>query len=371
MCTSKKVFLPFILIIIFVCGCEEKSELIQDIKSVKDFGKNTSCKENMMCREDNDCIDGKCVQGVCHCQSIFCQKDEDCEGNRCCNILNGVCYDCIKDIFNGEGEDISYDILSEVGDIEENDDGDIEDIVVVGCESDLNCNIEKPYCNTQIKVCVECYEDKHCRGGMCNKQTGECILYPDTGYDVETDAILDAIMDAGSDPCLNYSCICGSICMVIDGNPKCVAGCKIDSDCCANTVCKNGKCEKTTCSDDTDCKDVSKPHCEVITGICYECTNDLHCQSNYYCDGNHVCKYKVDECFGACNPNTQWCNPVKKQCEDIPQNWCANCTELLDPICLFSSLTCGITTKKCTKKCSDDSECFGFTCNIFGWCSCP
>ncbi len=377
---SVLTFVPIILLS-FLFGCEEKSELPQDINIVKDSGKVTSCKDGIMCREDTDCFDGKCQQGVCRCQNTFCQKDEDCGDNRCCNVLNGSCYECIKDIITETTEE---DIYSDASDTGLSDQTDISDDASVLCKKNLDCPLNIPNCHPEKGICVECYENQHCKIGECNPATNVCEV-ADAGYDIVdiedapadtpsdtgADIIQDIQPDVITDPCADYICLCGSICVVEGGNPNCVAGCKKDTDCCANTVCKSGKCEKTSCSDDSDCKDGSKPHCEAISGICYECTNDLHCQSNYYCDGSHMCKYKVDECYGTCNQGTQWCNPVKKQCEDIPSNWCAACSQVLDPVCVLSSLTCGLTTKKCTKQCNDDSECFGYTCNMFGWCSCP
>lgn len=376
----KKVFFVLVLITLLF-NCNDKFESVQDIVLGKDYGKPSVCKEGMMCGEDKDCFDGRCVQGVCRCNVSFCQKDEDCGENKCCNVLNGTCYDCYKDVF---ALDTSEDNLSDVYfDIIISDDTEFQDTESFTCKKDLDCPLNIPYCDPKKGICVECYEDGHCKEGGCNISVGKCNVLdagfdvitedtiPDTQFDVGSDVIMDIQVDVITDPCENYICICDSVCVVKNGNPDCVSGCKTDSDCCANKVCKNGMCEKTTCSDDSDCKDVSKPHCDVISGLCYECVNDTHCQSNYYCDGNRVCKYKVDECYGTCDPNTQWCNPVKKQCEDIPSNWCATCTEILDPICFLSGLTCGLTTKKCTKQCSDDSECFGYTCNFFGWCSCP
>ncbi|MGB9599510.1 MAG: hypothetical protein ACP5KG_05825 [Myxococcota bacterium] len=378
---KKAIFISIIPgLLAFVINCVEKSgEITTDVKTIKDSGKITTCKEGMMCKEDSDCFDGICSQGICRCKTIFCQKDDDCGNNMCCSVLNGSCYECIKDIsFIDSIEEIISDI--------EVSDEDITDITTIFmCKKDLDCPLNIPHCKPKEGICVECLEDSHCIAGGCDINNGRCIL-PDAGDDVTDisgdifgDIYIDVGLDSGSDilpdisnPCDNYICLCGSICVVNSGNPECVAGCYRDTDCCANTVCKSGKCEKTTCSDDTDCKDSSKPHCDVISGICYECTNDLHCSTDYYCDvSNHICKYKIDECYGQCKPNTQWCNPVKKQCEDIPSNWCAACSQIVDPVCIVSGLTCGITTKRCTKQCDDDSECFGYTCNPFGWCTCP
>lgn len=373
---SCSISLAFLLSFTGLYSCEEKEELITDIKTIKDVSKNNFCKDGLPCGNDSDCFDGTCNQGVCHCQTNFCQKDEDCGENKCCNQLNGSCYDCIKDI--GDIDviddlsmiDIGADVLTDTQFADTIE--DIADTNIFECETDFNCNLEKPYCNPDKKICVECYLNKHCQSGECVVETGVCMnVSDDTGIEMVMDTGIDAITDVNTDPCIDYICLCGTICVVNSGNPECVNGCKVDTDCCANTVCKNGQCEKTTCTDDSDCKDQSKPHCENISGICYECTNDLHCQSNYYCDSSHTCKYKIDECFGQCEPDTQWCNPVKKQCEDIPTNWCADCTQILDPICLLDSLQCGTLTKKCTKQCNDDSECFGYTCNPFGWCTCP
>lgn len=381
----KKAILAIVIlsILAFLYNCkDEGANDLSDIKVGKDSGKITSCKEGMMCKEDSDCFDGNCIQGVCKCQSSFCQKDEDCANNMCCNLLNGSCYECIKDILL---TDLQNDSIEDFIDIETIDVEDITDHTEFVCKKDLDCPLNIPYCQTQRGVCVECLDDSHCKDGGCDKISGRCML-PDTGFDIADiledsgeDSQIDTGFDVGADsitdisnPCENYICLCGSICVVNSGNPECVAGCYKDTDCCANMVCKSGKCEKTSCSEDIDCKDSSKPHCDVISGICYECTNDIHCQANYYCDvTNHVCKYKVDECFGQCKPNTEWCNPVKKICESIPSNWCVDCTQVLDPLCLLDSLTCGLTTKKCTKQCNDDSECFGYTCNLFGWCTCP
>ncbi|MCX7945228.1 MAG: hypothetical protein N2746_12040 [Deltaproteobacteria bacterium] len=365
-----------------VSGCEEKSVLDQDVKMVKDGDKITSCRDGIVCREDSDCFDGRCEQGVCRCKSSYCQKDDDCGENMCCDLIYGRCFECIRDI---SSLDINQDIFSDG-----EEDGYLVDIGDEGhdaafvCKKNLDCPLNIPHCDPNKGVCVECIENSHCKSGMCDPSINKCI-YPDAigeirdiiedveediGVDVGIEAVVDVGLDI-SDPCANHICLCGSICVVNNGVAECVNGCKKDTDCCANTVCKSGKCEKTSCTDDSDCKDISKPHCEVISGICYECTNDLHCQSNYYCDSSFVCKYKVDECYGSCKPNTQWCNPVKKQCEDIPQNWCATCSQLFDPVCILSGLSCGVATKKCTKQCSDDSECFGYTCNILGWCTCP
>ena len=358
-----------------ILNCNDNNQMLPDTKPIKDSSRPTSCKNGMMCKEDSDCYDGLCKQGVCHCQSDFCQKDEDCGENKCCNSLNGTCYDCIKDSETADIEDIITDEVStDAGD------GIIED-AVQACKKDLDCPLDLPHCSPNKQICVECYENVHCKSGVCDAQYGVCIsLVEDAEEDIQ-DIIIDVATDVGSDaisdipdvsdPCKDYICLCSTICKVIDGNPTCVSGCNLDKDCCANTICKNGECIKTSCTEDNDCKDSSKPHCDTISGICYECTNDLHCQQNYYCDSSHLCKYKVDECYGQCNSNKQWCNPVKKQCEDIPTNWCATCSQILDPLCIIDSLQCGTLTKRCTKQCNDDSECFGYICNTFGWCSCP
>jgi len=367
-------FCILISIMFIALNCNENHQIVPDIKSIKDTRRPDRCVNGMMCKEDSDCYDGLCKQGVCYCQSDFCQKDEDCGEGKCCNPLNGICYDCVKDTGVLDVEDIITDEIP----------ADLQDDSIMDtsqtCKKDLDCPLNIPHCSPDRQICVECYDNSHCRSGICDIANGICVSpVEDAGeeimdvYDASTDMGYDAVSDISdiSDPCKDYICLCSTICKVIDGNPTCVSGCNIDSDCCANTICKNGECIKTSCTEDRDCKDASKPHCDPISGICYECTNDLHCQQNYYCDSNHLCKYKVDECYGQCDKNTQWCNPVKKQCEDIPTNWCAVCSQVLDPLCLISGLTCGLTTKRCTKQCNDDSECFGYTCNMFNWCTCP
>ncbi len=375
--------LASIIVLIFLnLACEGNSSVSLDIKTVKDTKKIEICQDGMVCREDSDCFDGVCKQGVCKCSSSnFCQNDEDCGENKCCNIMTGTCYDCVKDtdIEVDSYNDIAVDTIVDIDDAQ----ADIEDNGVVECKKDLDCPLDKFHCHPEKLICVECYKDEHCSIGTCDTQRDICIkpvedIGIDIDLDVQSDGATDVFTDTGADivadtgdPCLDYVCLCGTICVLENGNPNCKNGCKVDKDCCANTVCKNGQCEKTSCTEDIDCKDSSKPHCEPISGLCYECTNDLHCQSNYYCDANHTCKYKVDECYGTCDPNKQWCNPVKKQCEDIPSNWCVTCSQVLDPLCIMDGLTCGTLTKRCTKQCNDNSECFGYTCNPFGWCTCP
>lgn len=371
------IFGSLILIMLpIIVACEDNNSVNMDTKFVSDTKRMDRCQNGAVCKEDSNCFDGICRQGICKCEGIgLCRNDDECGEERCCNIMNGTCYDCIKDAWAGSEDGISDDVENDITDMLD----DIRDSSTGWCETDLNCGEGgNPYCDPQRKICVECFEDEHCKLGKCDIDSGRCMdLIEDSGVDVISDVLSDVSLDIGGDlladvsnPCFDYICLCGTICVVESGNPLCKNGCRTNNDCCPNTICDNGQCKKTICTDDIDCNDPSKPHCEIVSGVCYECTNDLHCEANYYCDSNKVCKYKVDACYGRCKSD-EWCNSSTSLCERIPSSWCVTCSEVLDPVCIVEGLSCGLVTKKCTKQCNDDNECYGYTCNLFGWCTCP
>ncbi len=195
----KKVIFVIVISIFIVSlySCSGKEESTTDIKTIKDTSRITSCKEGMLCGKDSDCFDGECRQGVCKCQSFFCQKDEDCGEDRCCNQMNGSCYECIKDTGDQDITDIAgADINSDTpADMEVRDITDgITDTGIPECETDFNCNLEKPYCEPDRKICVECYLNEHCKSSECDTEKGICLS-------VVEDEGAEEVMDTGTDTC--------------------------------------------------------------------------------------------------------------------------------------------------------------------------
>jgi len=355
-------------------GCSDKNPAEDPDGSgvAADTGTAPACKPNLSCSSNLECGTGQCQGGKCKCGGgTACYSDAECSGTtKCCNLVTNQCYQC--DVDGGASDaPVSTDTTTTPdtggGDPGAKDTGGGND-EPQACTSDFQCpDLDKSHCNTAIGLCVQCYQDGHCPGSTCNMTTFTCEGGFDAGTNDTGTQDTGVVPDAG-DACSGYSCLCDSYCMVQGGTPTCVSGCRNVGDCCAGHDCVNGSCVSTTCGTDADCSGAT-PHC-APSGECKECVYDSHCANGFYCDQmSYTCQIIVDNCNPPCDPATEYCDTMTLTCQPKIQGMCQTCASLID--CIAGGMICGTITKKCTKQCTLDSDCMGYTCGIMGFCSCP
>ena len=126
-----------------------------------------------------------------------------------------------------------------------------------------------------------------------------------------------------------------------DGEPDC----ERDEDCDGGQICHNLACREM-CLFDDDCDAAAAAHCQPLSGLCVECTDDSHCQSGATCmDG--VCE--VTEVEAICAPFASRCLQDGRQATcnaDGSAEELVSCSELLDS-CGADGLGCACVDGAC------------------------
>ncbi len=267
---------------------------------------------------------------------------------------------------------------------------DIEptDANILTCETDRDCNSEKPYCK-ENKYCVVCLTNEHCNNNEICNEFNECQAVEKT--------------------CTKPSdCDLGFVCK----DNKCVEGCNTDKDCPPVTKPNNKFCNINSenplcveCLKNEDCVDAGLgTKCDesniCITITCdppcnswEHCTNEGKCELNdgacngdkdcqlidptTVCDLNkHVCVFKPectinDDCAALCPDCGGVCKAQRCECIiNCPKKQvCEVCTD--DNECESGVVCKGVLgTKYCQpQNCQNNSDCGGKYC-VFGSCAC-
>jgi len=287
----------------------------------------------------------------------------------------------LKDVISS---DISTDIT--IGDTMP-DDSELPDIVVKECETDRDCNTEKPHCKNG--VCVACITSGDCKTGFICNENNECVYKEskcqknsdcDMGYICNKDGVCveGCVTDKDCPPASRPN---SKLCDTRLENPVCVE-CLLDNDCVkANlgTKCDKGVCTTITC--DPPCKSwehcTNEGKCELNDGAC---NTDKDCQiidPSKVCNINtHTCEFKpqcnVDkDCDAVCPQCGGYCRVGKCDCIiNCPKkHLCEQCAD--DSECETGLVCKGLLgTKYCQpQNCTSSNDCGGKYC-IGGYCAC-
>ncbi len=298
-------------------------------------GRNTPPKPE--CIEDSDCGANQiCESGKCVATNPGCTSDADCNPGQTCNVLTGMC--------EGNNNTDQCNPPCSAGQICQN--GTCVD-QTNPCTSDADCSGKK--CNVSSGECVDCLTSDDCPSGyVCNLVTYVC---EEQGGGCQTN----------SD--------CGGATPFCDTATNTCVQCRNDSDCAGDQTCTNHVCQSSGCTDPCcgcadgficDTSDPSNPQC-----IYAECQTDSDCSGDYICQ-NYQCVPDTSNC--TCTPcpcpSGYQCNQTTQQCELI------NCTSDSDcPSGFYCDAgMCQSQTNPCQDgaPCSNDADCHGGTCNIFG-----
>lgn len=117
----------------------------------------------VQCRDNADCGPAQVCNAFtrqCTTEVAGCTQNSDCDRGFC-DVEKGSCVDCLDD-----------------GDC---DPGQVCDgvsrscIAQQGCTSDFNCAGATPICETNTRVCVQCFTDVHCASGACDTLSKTCL----------------------------------------------------------------------------------------------------------------------------------------------------------------------------------------------------
>jgi hypothetical protein len=246
------------------------------------------------------------------------------------------------------------------------------------CTSTSECGGDKPVCNLDKQVCVECLGAGDCRGaeGQCNTTTNECVECID---DVPC-AAADEVCDTTRNLCVQ---------------------CRTDLEC-ANAPNGATRCDTDTnlcvqCLDDVQCSVQATSRCNLATHTCVGCTADTQCEGGFRCnqllggtcveclgDGDctsglleHTCETTTGQCV-ECLATAQCPRADSAHCEtqpnvpSSPQYSCVGCRDNTD--CGGKAIPglCNTVTGVCVNcvengDCADDptrSRCQNGTCAV-------
>lgn len=172
-----------------------------------------------------------------------------------------------------------------------------------GCKTDGDCTDPmKPICDNLSGICVQCIDDPDCPGTQC----------------------------------INH--VCGD--------------CSCDIDC-----LPNGDCPE--CNSDDDCKDPSKPQCDLETHLCKNvCHQHSDCEPSDFCKCHECNEGSNDDCSSFEGKCELGCREPTKPCtlEDGSIGECDGCNKCQEITGVSKLNRLIIETKTCEDGCSDGDE---------------
>lgn len=167
------------------------------------------------------------------------------------------------------------------------------------CESDAECEGEKPYCDP-YSGCAECLLNAQCEeGAHCVER--ECVVPTECTASEECD-------------------VDNPVCNPIVG--ECV-GCVGDDDCTDGTLCLDGRCTGVTvCVNSLDCNDGEV--CDRALGYCVQCVADGDCGVESACVEN-ACVLRCDS-DNDCRSGGLLCDPAAGHCVECVEQ--ADCPDV-------------------------------------------
>lgn len=284
------------------------------------------CLTNAHCSSRTDA--GANAGTVCDSAShrcVKCRNDGDCAGtgNPYCQqspagSLQNECVSCLQDSHCGTTE-VCDEPTGEC---------------TLRCSAtENNCRGDKPVCNLQAGVCVECLDNSTCSGGTseCKTETKECVQCV-TPAPCST---LGRVCDVTANECVR--CTADTHCQEEAATQYC------------DTVARN--CVECLTSD--QCLDVEESRCNPGTHTCESCT------LNEQCEGGGKCRLSDGECV-ACLVDAD-CTGVNGRCEPT-SGTCVECTANGD--CLTADAArCDLAPNSTTRfqcvGCISNTECSG------------
>ncbi len=336
-----------------------------------------------LCRTDDDCpqrgFDGEFCEPtdlVC----VECYLDAHCTGGEVCDLDRNICVGRPCDD-NGDCSQVQYCNFPDQGGVVCGGQGICEDIPdvctgldaqVCGCDgntydnaclaarssvdvaeegacplcrTDNDCprpGIEGDFCEPTDLVCVICYLDAHCGGGLrCDLGTRTCVDQPcDDNSDCGVD--LFCLFAGEEDNQCGGAGLCAVRPQVCPGVSDPVCGCDnttYNNDCLAQragvTVRGEGACPLCRTDDDCPQPGFEGDFCEPEDLVCVDCYLDAHC------DDGEICDLDRNVCVGRpCDTNADC--PDGRFCQ-FPDTTCGGgglctlrpivCSNDFDPVC--------------------------------------
>ena len=321
-----RLYLKFILILLLfaayscsnnsqdsqrLVACTTSDDCNSDLKCIDGFCQKEDYGNKNECNSDLECPKGFYCNQNNKCENIKCNSREDCDENMIC--LNGSCM---------EGCDNNSD-----------------------CKSTQKCNLISHQCEN-LGDCTQ--NPEICtQGYYCDELSGKCLLNINCqtnndcapGYKCDSGACIEKIRCNNNDICPD-----GEVCRT-DGY------CDVDTGCDSDQYCIN--------------KNPAKPACSTISGICYECVTNEHCNdlSKPNCNQiTHQCQAEEGP-NGECQADSdcgmnQRCNTsvTPHECIDMM----ATCHSDAD---CQNGMHCKAANERCVM-CTQDSHCTApKTCN--------
>lgn len=299
------------------------------------------------CLIDNHCDTGaneKCSGGVCVATCISSDDCADIPLTPYCETTSGLCVACLSDSVCPRGK-LCLDFQCKPG-----------------CRSDRDCP-EDLRCDPKVAPdgdCFMCVQDADCGLKVC--QDHQCVI----DCSAVTCPINKPVCDPETGICLQCmvksDCSTGNLCL---GN-NCVPGCEIDDDCARGLYCAQGSC--VSCTKDDHCSDGMK--CRANTCTSGECYKDSDCSTGSYCHPllnsceslpSDYCASDNDCASAIPGLLDQFCDPLTRQC--IPS--CLAAAFCLD---LFGSGR-NVCVEGGCYGCGTNSDCAGVRCDpVDRWC---
>ncbi|MEC7751282.1 MAG: hypothetical protein VX405_07260 [Myxococcota bacterium] len=242
------------------------------------------CRENGDCRRNQQCVEGRCVDG----RAEVCEADEDCDLGLICDPLLHTC-------------------RPQVGET---------------CANDEDCGIDErcQAVNRDTRRCVSfpCLDDVQCRarGGVCDEDTNRCIPDDRPGCDTDRDCERNELCNRNARRCepkaegtcfSDFDCEEGTRCD--RESRECVPEnfCRTALDCLAGELCDRFECRPTRAGDRCWNNDGCGDGLVCQRGICRDEDDaggrpggggpgggpggggEAECRSNRDCDRGEVC----------------------------------------------------------------------------------
>jgi hypothetical protein len=360
------------------------------------------CLEASDCDDNNSCTQNECLNGTCNYAALptgtLCDEATGlCDDDAQCQPKTPIGAPCM---FNAQC--ISQQCATN---------NPVIPLKTCQCNDDAQCST---LCNESTGRCADCLTDSDCEGGQYCTSNNECVSKISVGMPCSKDSACESnVCEAANGPlplkvckCSKHS-HCDSVCNIATGMcTDCIihADCDTDQYCSVNNACVNKQPVGTICGSDAHCASdecvsipaiglsmcrcTSNSHCpstpfqssvcKTSNGSCVECTKDLHCGYNEYCNSSNDCVAKLDVgavCAGDSSCASDNCVPMAM----FPGVSLCKCTNdsHCDGVCKESTGSCFdcLGDNHCAgdEYCSYDKECefklpLGAKCSRDGNC---
>lgn len=244
----------------------------------------------------------------------------------------------------------------------------------IECRAASDCTAPAAQCKTdpvdsRENRCVECLETRHCAGGeVCDTDTNQCTVQCNGSASDQCPADKPAC-DTQAGICVQ--CVSNQQCS--GATPQCdtarnvCVACTQDTHCSTGQVCDEGSC--VACRDDDHCGGTTA-YCDTPTNSCVACLDDTHCtaRNNSRCVSNgHTCAPCTRD--AQCEEDAPFCREgLCVECRengdcgegglcDVASGQCGECNS--DADCTTADRArCDIATHTCTG-CTEGAQCAG------------